>query len=252
MSKEYGNSVESAVKKALDELVSYKVSDGIAYIQMPLVYDSGAVVVLEVRADAKGFLISDVGGAFEEADAIGASEVSFSRQAHVQADHDGVRYGNESFYIGDIPADQLSSAAIAVATSSQRTAHHVVRRHLEDAREDQAERLFAKISRTFDKSKIARKFAIRGVSNHEWKVDVAVLGGKTPVLFEAVSAGSKNSIYQAVAKFHDISRLEGAPRRISSVHDKKDLGDLLGVLAQTSSVIQDNTSIETVRKLAQV
>jgi hypothetical protein len=249
MANERKIGVESAVRKALEELVSYQMRGSVAYVQMPLAYDSGTVIVLEVRETGKGFMVSDANGAFDEADNVGAVQ-AFSRYAALQADRDGVVYANESFFLDDIPAEHLASAAMTVATCSHTAANHVVQRYLEDAREDQAERLFARLSRTFDKSRIAKKFTIRGVSNHQWKVDVAVLQGKTPVLFEAVSGASKNSIYQAVAKFSDIAKLKDAPRRISSVHDKDELGDLLGVLAQSSNVIEDTTSEAALKKIA--
>jgi hypothetical protein len=251
MANERNISVESAVRKALEELVSYKMRGTTAYVQMPLAYDSGAVVVLEVREAAKGYLISDAGGAFDEADNVGATQ-AFGRYAAIQADRDGVMFGSESFYLDDIPPEHLASAAITVAAASHAAANHVVQRHLEDAREDQAERLYARLARTFDKSRIAKKFPIRGVSNHQWKVDVAVMQNKTPVLFEAVSGASKNSIYQAVAKFTDIMKLDDAPRRISSVHAKNELGDLQGVLAQSSNVIDDQTSESALKKIAKL
>jgi hypothetical protein len=242
-------SVEDAVRKAIQELVSYSMRHDAAYVQTPYVYDSGSTVVIEVRESGKGFLVSDIGGAFEEADAVGA-EGSFARQAKTHADQDNVEYVSESFFLNDVPADELAGAVIAVAACSQNTAAHVVKRHLDNAREDQADRLIFRLERIFTKARVSRKFSIRGGSDTEWKVDAAVMHEKRPVLFEAVSIHSKNSIYQAVAKYQDIAQLRDAPKRISAVAKKEELGTYLTLLAQSSNVVQDTTSEASIRKLA--
>lgn len=51
-------------------------------------------------------------------------------------------------------------------------------------------------------------------------------------------------------KFRDIALLETAPKRISVVHSKADLGTYLGVLSQTSAVIEDGASNATLLKVA--
>ena len=52
-------------------------------------------------------------------------------------------------------------------------------------------------------------------------------------------------------KFGDIARLgKDAPARIAIVHNKKEFGTLLGVLAQSANVVDEDVPNATIEKLA--
>ena len=67
-------------------------------------------------------------------------------------------------------------------------------------------------------------------------------------LFETV-AKHHQSVVNAVAKFGDIARLENASMRVSVVKHKADLGRKLGLLSQTSSVIEESKPDRTYERL---
>jgi hypothetical protein len=66
-------------------------------IKTPLMYPSGASVVVEVTQHGDRFFVSDMGYGFQESEMIGASSF-YPIQARLLASRFGIRFDNQSFF----------------------------------------------------------------------------------------------------------------------------------------------------------
>ena len=101
--------------------------------------------------------------------------------------------------------------------------------------------LFKKLGSIFGEEGFERDVTLIGASNHPWDVDAMIRGRNGNVVFNAVSPGYI-SVAGTAAKFHDLARLETAPKRVAVVNSKLDLGDWFGVIAGASDAVLEIAS----------
>jgi hypothetical protein len=64
-------SLSEAVDAAVARLVSVRHADGISHVHLPIFYSSGAAVAVSAERVADGYLVTDEGFAFREAELVG-------------------------------------------------------------------------------------------------------------------------------------------------------------------------------------
>jgi len=235
------------------QLVATEHRSGGSFIRTPLLYPSGATVVVRIeegRAGQQTFFVSDMGFGYEEADMIGASSI-YSRHARLIAEASGVGFDNQAFFVVEANREQLAGAIITIANCSQEAAMVAAQKHAERRFYEEAVRLYDRLVRVFQPRAVAKNAEIVGASNYRWKV-AAIVRPKpdaAPTIFEPVF-NQHNSVVNAVAKFHDIARLDNAPTRVAVVHHKSEFGNYLGILSQAANVIDDDAPNETIKRLA--
>lgn len=240
--------VDPDVQDALNHLINVERLPGGTRISMPVLYPSGACVIVEVVKQNDRYLVSDRGGAAAEADMLGASW-QFQREAKRVASEAGIRFDGRDMFVAEVNQSMLETALVIVADCSKEAASHAALSAAERSQTDAKDLLFARLSSTFTKRDVAKDVELIGSSNHKWRVSVMVRGGTRLGLFEPVSA-QYVSVVGAAAKFHDFAALEKPPTRVAVVKSKKDFGDFFGVVAAASSnVIEQNADNESFRKL---
>ncbi len=238
--------ITDVIQRAVQRLVRVDHAPGAALVQTPLMYPSGSLVAVSVRVGPDGFSVTDSGVAWEEARQLKATR-SFNAHAPVVAEDAGVHFEGGAFTLKAVPADRLTGAIATLANVAQgATILAANRQAVVDARGAE-ERLFKRLSKLFGHVEIHRP--IVGSSGTSWDVDAVVHIDDKIVLFESVLP-KRQSIYAAVAKFHDIARMPDAPRRVAAVHSRVELGSMLGVLSQAASVVEDTTSDDAFVRLA--
>lgn len=238
--------LSETVEHAARQLVGLEHGANRCLVQLPLAYPNGAMVVIRVNNGGPGYTVSDAGAAFEQARQI-RGRPAFGRHGPVAAQEAGIEFDGRAFFIKDVSRDQVAGAIIAVANCSQTVAILVSHRQAAaDARDAEA-RLFERLERLFGRVETQKK--IIGASGTEWTVDAQVKVDDHIAVFDAVGA-SKQSIYAAVAKYHDLSLLEQPPVRVAAVKSRSDLGSMLGVLSQASNVVEDITPDSTLIRVA--
>jgi hypothetical protein len=215
-------------------------------IWTPLSYPSGSLVGVRLTNGGDTYSIGDMAVAYEEARCQRAHK-SFGRHATALAESAGVGFDGRSFFIRDLRADSLPGAVIALANCAHSAATMAVHRQAVLDAHEAEERLFARLQRLF--GSVERRRPIMGISGTEWTVDAVVRIGDKTALFDAVGS-SRQSIYATVAKYHDIARLPEPPVRVAAVHERAELGSMLGVLSQAANVIEDDTPDDTVIQFA--
>jgi hypothetical protein len=212
-------------------------------------YPSGACAVVQITQQGDRFFVSDMGLGHQEAEMIGASTL-YANSARGLADHYGIRFDNQAFFVAEASRDQLARATTIVANCSSEAAALAAYRAAERKFEEETDVLYKRLATVFPKREIERDIEFVGSSTHRWKIATIVRHGSHIALFEPVSKHPV-SVVTTAAKFHDIARLDNPPGRISVVRKKADFGNLINVLAQAGSVIDFDAPKETLLKIAE-
>lgn len=234
------------VKDAVNRLIKVDGLRGSVHVQTPLMYPSGSLVGVIVTMEPDGFSISDRGRAWEEAKNLKATR-SFNSHATVIAKDAGVSFEGGAFGIRSVLPQHLSGAIATLANVAQGAAILAANRQAVVDANAAEERLIQRLSKLFGHIQVHQP--IIGASGTEWDVDAIVKADDKVVLFESVLP-RRQSIYAAVAKFHDIALAPEAPRRIAVVPNREDLGSMLGVLSQAASVVEDRTTDANLIRMA--
>lgn len=205
------------------------------FITTPICYPSGSTVVIRIDGTRDTFFVSDVGLGYQESMMINASQ-SYSSIARNLVRETGVSFDSQSFFVAKATRSDLTPIVAAVANFSQRAVIETLLKH--EARKADRDRaiLVSRLEGVFGSGHVEKDFGIRGASSVEWEVAARISFGNVVSIFDYAKP-HKNSVVNAVAKFHDIARLPEAPRRIVTVADKAGMGDLLKLLSQAAQVI---------------
>ena len=222
------------VDSAIRRLVSAEHFYAGSLVSMPMIYPSGASVVLELSSQAGRIFISDRGGGYQEAELLGAERL-YSREASQVAADAGIRFDGREISIVEVPIENLAGAMAIVASCSANAAHLCSIKFSE--REDHVrETLFDRLNEVFGPKGFEKNARMFGASNHKWHVDAVVTQNHGLTLFSAVTK-SHISAAGTAAKFHDFARLENAPRRVAVVVSAKEMGDWMGVIAPAATAV---------------
>ena len=238
-------SLRETAESVARQIVGVDHTSARSLIWTPLTFPSGSFVGVRLTNGGGTYSLSDMAMSYEETRNVRAQR-AFNRHAPKLAEESGVDFDKRSFLLSGIEREQLPGAVITLANCALSAVTLAVHKQsVLDAKESER-RLFERLQRLFGHAEEHR--IITGASGTDWDVDASVMVHGRQVLFEAVGS-SKQSIYAAVAKYHDIARLPEAPVRIASVSKREELGSMLGVLSQAASVIEASTPDDTVMRL---
>jgi hypothetical protein len=220
-------------------LAKSDVLDGRAFIRTPVLFPSGATVVVVLEVEGGGrYRLSDLGQGRDEAELLGIAG-SYARQAQLVARLSGLTLENGAFVLAGAEAVELVAGTMAVANAAGRALERTLSRARERADEISVERLVSRLGAVFPNAEIGRDEEVRGQSTHAWPVAAVLRTDAHWAVFDVVKPNAASVVW-ATAKFHDFARLERAPARVAVVHRKDALGDLLSVVSQAARVIEDS------------
>ena len=251
--KEY--QLAADVEAAARELVSVEHRQDGSFISTPLIYPSGAKVIVRIEsAGSNEFFVSDYGFGFTESDMIGAT-LQFRKHAPQIAEAAGVGFDHHTFFFAKVTRGQLPGAAVAIANCSLEAVTFAAFKLSEKRLTDDTEVLHRRLVSIFSDKNVAKDVEVTGQSQTKWRVSNLVRiphpgeGQDHITIFEPV-VNHHTSIAAAVTKFHDIARLDHAPRRVAVVQRKADFGTYLSVLSQAADVVAKDVPDSTIKKLA--
>lgn len=230
-------------------LVGVVHGQNLVIIRTPLLYPSGATVLVHIQRVGDSFVVSDMGDAYGEADMIGATSI-YVRNAKPIAQRAGISFEAHAMLVLQAARDQLVGAVMTVANCAKEAMEITTLRLADQRRADAGERLHLRLVDVFGHDRVARDAEIIGSSNHRWHVAALVRMDGHRTVFEPVSQ-HHNSIFAAVAKFHDLALIDDAPTRVAVVRDKSKFGNDLNLLIQAGKVVNDDIPAKTLRKLAE-
>jgi len=249
MSIKINSRLTEVVDAVSREIVSAEHFGQGSVIKTPLMYPSGASVVVQITEQRDRYFVTDMGVGHQEAEMIGAG-VLYANSAKSLAEHFGIRFDNQAFFVAEANRDQLAGATTIVANCSAEAAALAAYRAAERKYEEESDVLYRRLVTVFPRSSVQRNVDFVGASTHKWKIAALVDLQSRSALFETVS-NHTNSVVAAAAAFHDIARLEHPPRRIAVVKHKDQFGNLINVLSQAGSVMDIEAPQETILRLAE-
>lgn len=214
-------------------LVSYRTWGDASFINMPMVYPSGAYVTVRLTQAPNGVRVSDAGFAYREAESFGAGR-SFSRTAQSVAEEYEVELGKRSIFV-DVAEHQVERAILDVSAASHAVASRIVSRATADSEATISEELHHRLDRLFRSPEYDAK--VIGASSTEWDVSAITKTDGEIAIFQIVT-NYPVSVFRTSTAFHDIAARENAPRLVSVVRDKKEMGKNYSILAQAGRVIE--------------
>jgi hypothetical protein len=238
-------------KQVARGLAKADLLQGRAFIRTPVLFPSGSTVVVVLEEDGSGrYRLSDLGQGFEEADQVGMAD-TYRRQAAPVAALSGIDFAGNAFVLAGITVRQLDGGTMTVANAAARAVERTLLRTGQRPEPATVERLVLRLTRLFPGANVTRAAELRGASEHPWSVDAVVAVGSHRAVFDIVTP-SPVSVAFANTKFHDFARLEPPPKRVAVVHRKADFGDLLSVIAQAASIIEDDAPDRTFVRAAEL
>jgi hypothetical protein len=237
------------VNRSISGLVGVEHHYGGSFVTLPITYPSGASVVLEVNAQRDVCFVSDLGFGFQEAEMMGAAR-HYTRQARVIAEEAGVGFDGRAIFVAQVPRDRLDGVIVAVGNCSSRAAALAAFKLAEQKERAVDDELYERLVDVFHQDRVERHAELRGASNHLWPISNLVKLPAKVAVFEAV-VSHHASVVNAAAKFHDLALLEIPPARVSVIHRREPFKDLLGLLTQSSHVVELRAPKEQFRRYAE-
>lgn len=189
------------------------LSDGVR-LTVPVLYPSGAMVAVRIVGGPDRYLVTDDGGAAQEADMIGAAGKLFSRHGSRAAEKSGVKFNSHEIFFPQAASEMLPSIVAIVAEASrfavQLTSDSVAERLDRQTALSVADR----IRDAFGREAVEERAEVVGASERAWRyAAIARVSGRV-VAFEAVSPAPA-SVAAAYLKFDDVRRVAGAPQQVA-------------------------------------
>jgi hypothetical protein len=242
------NSFRTMIEHAARELVTVAHDRRGAFLKMPLIYPSGAGVVVRVEPAGDQYFVSDMGTGHEEADLMGGSFI-YNHVARPIAEQAGVGFDQYAFFVLKAGFDQLPGAVATIANCAHEAVIATSYRLAEKKFDESEERLYERLAHIFTPKLVQKAPMFLGASTTAWRLTALVRSPGRQSLFEIVSK-HPTSIATAATKFHDIARLESPPIRVAVVKKKELFGTYLGVLSQAANVVEEDISDAAIKRLA--
>jgi hypothetical protein len=237
------------VEEVARTIVAAEHRAGGSFIRTPLLYPSGATVVVRIEDGSDRFFVSDIGLGYQEAEMMGAGSM-YGKNAHTIAEVAGVRFDNQAFFVMEASREQLAGAVVTIANCSQEASVRAADALAEKTFEDNKARLYERLVKVFNSKIVSKNVEVIGSSNQMWRVAALVsVPHARPTIFEPVTK-HPNSVAHASMKFGDIALREDAPQRVAVVRKQAEFGTLLTVLARSANVIEDDAPNDRIIQLA--
>jgi hypothetical protein len=227
--------LSTAVNNAIQTLVRAEHFHAGSIVSMPVLYPSGASVVLELFAQGDRVMVSDRGGGHMEAEYIAATRI-YSGEANRIARDAGIKFDGRDMFIAEASLDRVDAAMAIVASCSSIAAAQTAIKVAERDERDAKQALFERLVEVFGENGFKRDVPFIGASNHKWNVEAVVEGSGSPIIFNSVTK-SYVSATGTAAKFNDLGRLDLPPKRVAVITSAAAIGDWYGLISASSSLV---------------
>ena len=219
------------VREALARIATVRDTDGRMLVNLPIMYPSGAMAVVEVVRNQDRYWVSDMGHGLLEAEFM-AADTYYGRVAHKVADEFGVDFDGNSIFALWVTEGRLEAAIICVANASNRACAEAIRQASEVHARRQNERIFTRIVKVFGERFVTKSAPISG-AHASWEAhNVVALPNERRAVFEFMSehqnsVSSKFLMFTDIRKAHSDYSLNAVVRSIDGLDEKAQLvGDI--------------------------
>lgn len=235
MAAEAPQGVQDRITQALSRIARSREEDGHVLIDLPLMYPSGAMVVVEVERNRDRYWVSDMGYGLVEAEFMAAQDY-YGSAAKRAADEFSVGFDGNAIFALWVPEARLESAIVCVANASSKASSEAVLRAAEAQGRRQNEQIFDRIKKVFGQKSVAKEAEIGG-RHATWGVhNVVALPKGQKAVFEFMS-NHANSVSSKFLMFSDIRAAEpkyslnAVVRKVDQLDEKAQMiGDVANIV----------------------
>jgi len=228
------------VRSALQRLASVRDLDGKVSISLPVMYPSGATVVIEIERNQDRYWVSDMGYGFVEAEMSGA-QTFYGKIASRIADDFGVGFDGNAMFALWVASSRLEAAITCVANASNRACSEAILQASEAKTRRQNEKIFERVRDVFGERSVTRSADIAGKHAHWEAHNVVVFPNRHRAVFEHMTAHT-TSVSTKFLMFSDIKSVEAdislnaMVRDITALDEKGQMiGDVANILSLSAS-----------------
>lgn len=236
------------VTEALRRIASVGDADGRVVINLPIMYPSGANVVVEIERNDDRFWVSDMGYGSLEAETSGAQSF-FRKCADRLASEFSVQFDGDAIFALWVNNSRLESAIVCVANASARASAEAVRAASEARVKQDNERIFSKIVEVFGSRIVARTADIVGRHAHWEAHNVVVFPNRQTAVFEHMTPHT-TSISTRFLMFSDIRAADQSVSLNAVVRDVESLGEKGQMIADLANIVPISASSEQISQFA--
>lgn len=228
------------VRSALQRLASVRELDGRVSVSLPVMYPSGATVVVEIERNDDRYWVSDMGYGLVEAEISGA-QTFYGKIASRIADDFGVGFDGNAMFALWVASSRLEAAIACVANASSRASSEAILQASEAKIRRQNEKIFERVRAVFGDHSVTRSADIIGKHAHWEAHNVVTLPNRHRAVFEHMTAHT-TSVSTKFLMFSDIKSAEAnislnaMVRDITALDEKGQIiGDVANILSLSAS-----------------
>lgn len=241
--------MESRVKEALSNIAAVRGLDGKTVIDLPLMYPSGAMVVVEVQSNKDRFWVSDMGHGLVEAEYMAAQEF-FGAAGKSAATSYNVEFDGYSIFALWVSPHHLEAAIICVANASTRASHEAIRKASEAQGSRQNEKVYGRIVEVFGSKVVAKRAELKG-KHAVWDAhNVVTLPNSHRAVFEFMTIHS-NSVSSKYLMFSDLKSRDEEISLNAVVTNLNDLDVKAQMISDLANIVPLNAEDNQIRQFAQ-
>lgn len=237
------------VRSALQRIASVRELDGKIAVSLPVMYPSGATVVVEVERNDDRYWVSDMGYGLVEAEMSGA-QTFYGKIASRIADDFGICFDGNAMFALWVASSRLEAAITCVANASNRACSEAILQATEAKSRRQNEKIFDRVKAVFGERSVTRSADIVGRHAHWEAHNVVVFPNRHRAVFEHMTSHT-TSVSTKFLMFSDIKSAEAdislnaMVRDIAALDEKGQMiGDVANILSLSAS---DDQIIEYAR-----
>lgn len=236
------------VKEALARIASVRESDGRVLVDLPIMYPSGAMAVVEVVRNRDKFWVSDMGHGLLEAEFM-AADPYYGRVARKIAEEFSVDFDGNAIFALWVSEGRLEAAIICVANASNKACSEAIRQASEVHARRQNERIFSRIVKVFGERFVTKSAPING-AHASWEAhNVVVLPKDRRAVFEFMS-GHPNSVSNKFLMFTDIQKAHPNFALNAVVHSVSELDEKAQIVGDIANIVEINASDDIYKQYA--
>ncbi|MEQ8603994.1 MAG: hypothetical protein RIB45_11810 [Marivibrio sp.] len=233
-------SARERIANALSRVARMRDDGGRVLVDLPIMYPSGAMVVVEVEINRGKCFVSDMGSGLVEAE-FAAAESFYAPAAKEAAEDFSVSFDGHSMFALWVPETATESAIICVANASCKAAAEAVRRAAEAKSKHRNEQIFERISTVFGPKNVAKEAEVTG-RHAKWNAHNVIAlpkGGRAVFEFMSkspVSVSSKFLMFTDIREANPSFSLNAVVKSIDTLDDKAQMvGDVANIVSLNAS-----------------
>lgn len=217
-------------------------------VDVPIMYPSGATVVVEIEQNNGRFWVSDMGQGHVETEFV-AAQGFYANAARRAADEFGVQFDGGSVFALWVSEARLEAAIVCVANASNNACSEAIRSASEAKGRKENERIFERISDVFGSKIVSKSADIVGRHAHWEAHNVVVFPNRKIAVFESMSLHA-NSVSSRFLMFSDIKAIEQDISLNAVVKDIEKLDEKAQMVGDIANIVAINASDDEIRQYA--